>query len=95
MTTEKEKKILWKGTIGEAVAQGRMTRKEADEMLLDRTDEEQDAYDEGFSAGKAEVIREEIDFLLGLADITSHISVDRLIAERVILLKSKIGELAK
>ena len=46
-------------------------------------------------AGKAEAIREEIDFLLGLADITSHISVDRLIAERVILLKSKIGALVK
>ena len=46
-------------------------------------------------AGKTEAIREEIDFLLGLADITSHISVDRLIAERVILLKSKIGALAK
>ena len=62
MKLQNEKQI-WKGTIGEAIKTGRMTQKEADDMLSGRTDEEQEAYDLGRADREKELAKRELRFM--------------------------------
>ena len=42
-----KKKLKWSGTLGEAIKLGKVTQEEADKYWAGRSDEEQEAYEEG------------------------------------------------
>jgi len=86
-------KLIWKGSVGEAIKQGRMTQEQLDDWNME--DEEGEEYLEGFKAGQKQTNEEELKFLKTLTFPRSNIYIFSSIKSRIQELKTKLTEKEK
>ena len=62
----KKPKLIWKGSVGEALKTGRLTQEQVDKWNMEEEmgEDYMNGFEEGFQKGKLEQKKEELEFLL-------------------------------
>ena len=76
-----KKKLKWSGTLGEAIKLGKVTQEEADKYWAGRSDEEQEAYEEG-KAEELKRVGEVIDKITSWTCECNCVTFDNKICRR-------------
>ena len=87
-------KLIWKGSVGEALKTGRLTQEQVDKWNMEEEmgEDYMNGFEEGFQKGKLEQKKEELEFLINLdKGLTEMGTIIPHIKERIKQLQKEIG----